>query len=91
LKNKTEMLLGFIIGIITSVFGCFLFILLFTKFTFIAGIELLQAEGKLGKIITLGTVLDLAVFWIALKLNKEFIARGVILAVIILTIITVLV
>ncbi len=53
--------------------------------------ELLQAEGKLGKIITLGTVLDLAVFWIALKLNKEFIARGVILAVIILTIITVLV
>ena len=91
MKNKTELLLGFIIGIITSFLGCFLFVLLFTKFTFVTGIELLHAEGKLGKIITLGTVLDLVVFWIALKLNKEFIARGVILAVITLTIITILV
>jgi hypothetical protein len=91
LKNKTEVLLGLIIGIITSVFGCFLFILLFTKFTFFVGIELMQAEGKLGKIITLGTVLDLGVFWTLLKLNKEFMARGVILAVILLTLITVLI
>jgi hypothetical protein len=91
LKNKTDILLGFSIGIITSVFGCFLFILLFTKFTFFAGIELMQAEGKLGKIITLGTVLDLGVFWTLLKLNKEFMARGVILAVIIITLITVLI
>ena len=91
MKNKTEVLLGLIIGIITSVFGCFLFILLFTKFTFFSGIELMQAEGKLGKIITLGTVLDLGVFWTLLKLNKEFMARGVILAVILLTLITVLI
>ena len=91
MKNKTEVLLGLIIGIITSVFGCFLFILLFTKFTFFAGIELMQAEDKLGKIITLGTVLDLGVFWTLLKLNKEFMARGVILAVILLTLITVLI
>lgn len=91
MKNKIEVLLGFIIGIITSVFGCFLFIELFTKFTFFAGIELMQAEDKLGKIITLGTVLDLGVFWTLLKLNKEFMARGVILAVILLTLITVLI
>jgi hypothetical protein len=91
LKNKTDLLLGFTIGIITSVFGCFLFIQLFTKFTFIAGVELLQADGKLGKIITLGTVLDLVLFWGLLKLNKEFMARGVILAVITLTLITLLV
>jgi hypothetical protein len=51
----------------------------------------MQAEGKLGKIITLGTVLDLGVFWTLLKLNKEFMARGVILAVILLTLITVLI
>jgi hypothetical protein len=51
----------------------------------------MQAEGKLGKIITLGTVLDLGVFWALLKLNKEFMARGVILAVIVLTLITLLV
>jgi hypothetical protein len=49
---------------------------------------LLQADGKLGKIITLGTVLDLIVFWVMLKSDKEFMARGVILAVIVLTILT---
>jgi hypothetical protein len=88
LKNKIDLLIGFIIGIITSLLGCFLFILLFTKYSFIVGIELLQADGKLGKIITLGTVLDLIVFWVMLKSYKEFMARGVILAVIVLTIIT---
>ncbi len=88
MKNKIDLLIGFIIGIITSLLGCFLFILLFTKYSFIVGIELLQADGKLGKIITLGTVLDLIVFWVMLKSYKEFMARGVILAVIVLTIIT---
>ena len=88
MKNKIDLLIGFIIGIITSLLGCFLFILLFTKYSFIVGVELLQADGKLGKIITLGTVLDLIVFWVMLKSHKEFMARGVILAVIVLTIIT---
>jgi hypothetical protein len=88
LKNKIGLLIGFIIGIITSLLGCFLFILLFTKYSFIVGVELLQADGKLGKIITLGTVLDLIVFWVMLKSDKEFMARGVILAVIVLTILT---
>jgi hypothetical protein len=88
LKNKIDLLIGFIIGIITSLLGCFLFILLFTKYSFIVGVELLQADGKLGKIITLGTVLDLIVFWVMLKSDKEFMARGVILAVIVLTILT---
>ncbi len=88
MKNKIDLLIGFIIGIITSLLGCFLFILLFTKYSFIVGVELLQADGKLGKIITLGTVLDLIVFWVMLKSDKEFMARGVILAVIVLTIFT---
>jgi hypothetical protein len=88
LKNKTEILFGFVIGLLTSLLGCFLFILLFTDYTFVTGIELIQADGKLGKIITLGTVLDLIVFWALLKSDKEFMARGVILAVIVLTIIT---
>ena len=88
MKNKIGLLIGFIIGIITSLLGCFLFILLFTKYSFIVGVELLQADGKLGKIITLGTVLDLIVFWVMLKSDKEFMARGVILAVIVLTILT---
>jgi hypothetical protein len=48
----------------------------------------MKFEGKLGKLITLGSILDLVAFAILLKLNKELMARGVILAVIILTLVS---
>ncbi len=88
MKNKTEIAIGFFLGILTSFLGCFLFLSLFTPYQFIDGMKILQSEGKLGKIITLGTVLDLLLFWVLLQYYKEFIARGVILAVIALTIFT---
>jgi hypothetical protein len=86
--NKTDLLLGFIIGIITSLLGSYLFIIFFTNFDFVAGIQSMKSQGHLGKIITLGTILDLIIFGILLKINKEIMARGVVLAVIILTIFT---
>ena len=53
-----------------------------------AGVESMKSEGKLGKLITLGSILDLVAFGVLLKLNKDIMARGVVLAVIIITIIT---
>lgn len=86
--NKKDIVIGFIIGIIACVLGIFLFITFFTDFDFITGIESMKAEGKLGKLITLGSILDLVAFGILLKMNKELMARGVVLAVIIIAIIT---
>ena len=86
--NKIDLLIGFIIGILASVLGSYLFITLFTNFDFITGIETMKSEGKLGKLITLGSILDLVAFGILLKLNQEIRARGVVLAVISITIIT---
>ena len=48
----------------------------------------MKSQGHLGKIVTLGSILDLIAFGILLKMNKELMARGVVLAVIVLTIIT---
>lgn len=48
----------------------------------------MKFEGKLGKIITLGSILDLVAFAILLKLNKELMARGVILAVLFLALLS---
>jgi hypothetical protein len=81
--NKIDVLIGFVIGILASILGSYLFITLF-----MAGIESMKSEGKLGKLITLGSILDLIAFGILLKLNKEIMARGVVLAVIIIAIIT---
>lgn len=86
--NKIDILLGFVIGILASLLGSFLFIKFFTAFDFMAGVESMKSEGKLGKLITLGSILDLAAFGILLKMNKDIMARGVVLAVIIITIIT---
>lgn len=86
--NKKDLLLGFLIGIATTLLGSFIFITFFTEFKFIAGIQIMKSQGNLGKLITLGSILTLIAFGILLKMNKEMMARGVVLAVIALAILT---
>lgn len=86
--NKKDLIIGFIGGILISVLGSYLFITFFTDFDFITGIQTMKSEGKLGKLITLGSILDLIVFSILLKLNQDSMARGVVLAVICIAIYT---
>lgn len=47
--NKTDLLIGFIIGIIASILGMFLYITLVTHHDFVTGIQLMKNEGNLGK------------------------------------------
>ena len=89
--NKIDLLIGFIIGIIASILGSYIFITFFTGFDFMTGIHTMKSEGKLGKLITLGAILNLVVFAFLLKLDREMMARGVILAVISIAIITIFV
>ena len=86
--NKKDLLLGFLIGFTTTLLGSYIFITFFTEFKFIPGIQIMKFQGNLGKIITLGSILTLVAFGILLKMNKEMMARGVVLAVIALAILT---
>jgi hypothetical protein len=86
--NKKDIFLGFLIGLATTLLGSYIFITFFTEFKFIAGIQIMKSQGNLGKIITLGSILTLIAFGILLKMNKEMMARGVVLAVIALAILT---
>ena len=87
--NKVDIIIGFVIGILACVLGIFLFLSFFTDFDFMIGIQSMKSEGKLGKLITLGAILDLVAFGILLKMNKELMARGVVLAVICIAILTI--
>jgi hypothetical protein len=87
--NKIDILMGFVIGIVACFLGIFLFITFFTDFDFISGIQSMKSDGKLGKLITLGAILDLVAFGVLLKMNKEMMARGVVLAVICIAIFTI--
>lgn len=88
--NKIELLYGFVIGILASVFGIYIFVACFTDYNFLLGIEIMKSQGKLGKLITLGSILDLIAFAVLLRLNKELMARGVVLAVIVIAFVTLL-
>jgi hypothetical protein len=85
---KKELLLGFIIGIITAFIGAYLYLITFTEFDSISDIQTIRQQGILGKVITLGAVLNLFVFFILLQKKKDFIARGIILSMIVLTVFT---
>jgi hypothetical protein len=86
---KRDIIIGFAIGTVACVLGIFLFITFFTDFDFIVGIQSMKSERELGKLITLGAILDLGAFGILLKMNKEIMARGVVLAVICIAIFTI--
>ena len=86
--KKSDLILGTFVGILSAVLGCFIFIEILTKYSFIDGLEIMKSKGELGKIITLGSILNIIVFFILLKLDKELMARGVILGTILLTIVT---
>jgi hypothetical protein len=86
--NKIDLLIGVIIGLVTTTLGMFLFFELFSNYSFMEGMKGMKNQGFLGKIITLGAVLNIIVFFILLKLDREIMARGVVLATIILTILT---
>lgn len=86
--NKIDLVYGFFIGLLTAGLGSFIFIELATDYSFFEGILAMKLNGYLGKIITLGAILDLILFYVLLKFNKELMARGVVLALIALTLIT---
>lgn len=86
--SKKDSFIGLVIGFLGTLLGSYLFITFATQYNFISGLEIMKSQDSLGKLVTLGSILDLALFTILLKLNKELMARGVVLSVIILAIIT---
>lgn len=86
--KKIDILFGLFIAIIGATIGSFIFVECFTAYHFIDGIQTMKAQGLLGKVITLGAILNVILFFALLKFNKEMMARGVVLGTIILTIIT---
>ncbi len=83
-----DLIIGFFLGLLATVLGCYLFLKFYTQYEFLEGINAIKHEGYLGKLIALSAVLNILIFFLLLKLNKEIMARGVVMATIILTIIT---
>ncbi|MGA9638583.1 hypothetical protein [Flavobacterium sp.] len=86
--NKLDLFIGIIIGLLTTAIGMFAFITMYTPWDFINGIKILQQQEHLGQVICLGSILNMIIFAILYKKKKDLMAKGVILSVILLTILT---
>ena len=91
MNRKIDLLYGALVAIATTAFGAWLVVVLFTDWSFSNGIRLMYNDGKLGKIIALGAILSLDAFFVLLRYKRDLMARGVILGLLIMTVLTLLV
>ena len=84
---KKEVFIGLIIGLFANVAGSYLYIYFFSDFGLEETIKNALIQDVFGNIIALGAILKLLVFFIFLKKNQFYRARGVVLATVISSII----
>ena len=90
---KKNVFIGFIVGLLANLLGLFLAATLLGKLSdnndsFIEVYKAAQTEGFLGKLLSLGAIVNLIVFFVFLKKKQDYKARGVLLATLIVAIIT---
>ena len=84
--NYKAVFIGFLIGLVTAFFGGFLCLLFFSSYNLFTDFNIVLQSGILGKVLKLGAILNLAVFFLLLKFNKDDMARGIIVCFIVLTV-----
>lgn len=76
---KKEILIGFVVALIATSFGCFIFIEFFSNFNFSKSLELIKEGNLEGRVLVLGAIANFFVFFVFLKKNQIYRARGVLL------------
>lgn len=78
-----EILIGLVIGLAANLAGTYLYIFFFSKLSLKSTLQAALENDFLGSLIALGAILNLIIFFILLKKNQYYRARGVVLATII--------
>lgn len=86
--SKKDFFIGIFLGLITACIGSFLFIILATDYGFIEGIRILIKEGAFNKLVALGEILNLPLFFYLIKKDKLLMSRGIIFQALLATIFT---
>ena len=77
---KKEILIGFVIGLVATVCGFYLYIEFASKYSFDETLKILDEGNLYGKVLGLAAIPNLLVFFIFLKKKQDLRARGVLLA-----------
>lgn len=81
---KKEILIGFLVGIIATVAGFYLYVELFSDFDFSKSMELIKMQNLYSKILGYAVIPNLAIFFLFLKKRQDYRARGVLMATILI-------
>lgn len=76
---KKEILIGFVVALIATAFGCFIFIEFFSNYGFYTSLDLIKEGNLEGKILVLGALANFFVFFVFLKKKQIYRARGVVI------------
>ncbi len=86
---KKDIIIGILFGLIANIIGVFITATLFGNGdNFITAIKAAIAEGFIGKLVSLGAVLNLVVFFVFIKKKQDYRARGVLLVTVFIAIFT---
>ena len=83
---KKDIILGAVVGIIANIVGIILYILAFSEKSLEATIKQSLEEGFFEKIVTLGAILNLLVFFYFIRKKQDSKARGVLTVTVIIAI-----
>lgn len=76
---KKEILIGFVVALIATSFGCFIFIEFFSNFEFYKSMALIKEGNLEARVLVLGAIANFFVFFVFLKKKQIYRARGVLL------------
>ncbi|GAA4977849.1 hypothetical protein [Algibacter aquimarinus] len=86
---KKDIFIGMFVGLIANAIGLFITANLLGKGDdFVTVIKAAANEGFLGKLISLGAILNLAAFFIFIKKKQDYRARGVLLITVFIAVFT---
>ncbi len=80
--HKKELIIGFIVGIITNTIGTLLYILLFSDLNITETFDAAVQQGHIGSLLALGAILNLIAFFMFLRIRRDNRAKGVLIATI---------
>jgi hypothetical protein len=80
---KKEVFTGLIVGLLANIAGSYLYIYFFSVYNLNETIQNALAQDVLGNIIALGAIFNLFVFFIFIKKNQIYRARGVVFATVV--------
>jgi|TARA_R110000787_G_scaffold263775_1_gene369626 hypothetical protein len=85
---KKEISIGFIISILATASGIFLYLQYFSKFGFEETIQMIKQGDLYAQVLSLAALPNLFVFFVFIKKKQDYRARGVLMASILIALVT---